>query len=591
MKKRLLWQIFPSYVLIALLALVAFYWNVTVLIDQFFTHQTRQTLEHHARLAIPILSDSVDKADLVQIDLLCKKISQDIATRITVIENTGRVLGESSKGPASMENHANRPEVQQAFAGKVGYSELRPSSTLKQRMMYVAVPIISENQVVAVVRTSLSLAEIEHTQRALRLHFIQYSLLIVFGLALLSLGLAWKWSRPLALLQRGTEEFARGNLVYRLDILGHGEIADVARTLNSMAEQLEQRIQAAGRFQNEQRAILEAMQEGLIAFDTQGRCLSLNPAAAAMLKLDLAKTPGLSVGEVIHGSQLQQFIQNAIKSVLPAEETILMLGPNQTEIYVQARSSALLGNQSEQIGILIVLNDITRLYQLEQIRRDFVANVSHELNTPITSIQGFIETLQDGAVDTPADARRFLGIIARQADRLNSIIEDLLLLCELEQDGQNVHVSFESCAIQDILKETAELCRYKAEQRQIRINLECPSDLTARVNASLLEQAVLNLADNAIKYSHTGGQVNISAVSEKGNLVISVQDFGCGIAAEHQARIFERFFRVDKARSRQLGGTGLGLAIVKHIVQCHRGTVSVQSGIGKGSIFTLTLPQ
>jgi len=590
MKKRLLWQIFPSYVLIALLALAAFYWNISIQIDQFFTRQTSQTLEHRARLAAQILGDAIDQSDLVQIDRLCKQIGQDVKTRITVIENTGRVLGESNTNPASMENHADRSEVQQALGGKVGYSERRPSATLKQRMMYVAVPILRGNQVVALVRTSLPLTEIEQALHSLRHHFIQYSLLIVLGLALVSLGLAWKWSQPLALLQKGAEEFAQGNLDHRLAVNGNSEIADVARTLNLMAEQLNQRIQAAGRFQNEQWAILGAMQEGLIAFDTQGQCLTCNAAAAVMLKLDPVKTMGLSVGEIIRGSQLQQFVQNAINSVLPTEEAILMLGPNQTEIYVQARSSALLGNHSEQIGALIVLNDITRLYQLEQIRRDFVANVSHELKTPITSIQGFIETLQDGAVDTPADARRFLGIIARQAERLNTIIEDLLLLCELEQQGQNVQVSFEPCAIQDILKETAELCRYKAQQRQVQINLDCPPDLTARVNASLLVQAVLNLADNAIKYSSSGGQVNITAISEENNVVIRVQDFGSGIAAEHQARIFERFFRVDKARSRQLGGTGLGLAIVKHIAQCHRGGVSVQSGLGKGSTFTLTLP-
>lgn len=590
MKKRLLWQIFPSYVLIALLALVAFYWNVSILVDQFFTDQTRQTLEHRALLAAQILSDPIDKADLAFIDRLCKKMGQDVGMRITVIENTGRVLGESNADPASMDNHADRPEVQQALAGNVGYSERRPSATLKQRMIYVAVPILCRNQVVAVVRTSVPLTAIEQALHSLRHHFVQYSLLIVLGLALVSLGLAWKWSQPLALLQKGAEQFAQGNLKHRLDAAGGSEIADIARTLNTMAEQLDQRIQAAGRFQHEQQAIFAAMQEGLIAFDTQGRCLTFNTAAVKMLKLDPTKTRGLSVGELIRDNHLQQFIQKSLDSSQPGEEAILMLGANQTEVFLQARSSPLLGNDSELIGALIVLNDITRLYQLEQVRRDFVANVSHELKTPITSIQGFVETLQDGAIDSPADARRFLGIIERQAERLNSIIEDLLLLCELEQDGQVAHISFESCRIKDVLGEAVELCRYKAAQRQVQIHLDCQPDLMAKVNASLLVQAVLNLADNAVKYSSPGGQVSMAAISEEGNLVIRVQDFGCGIAAEHQARIFERFFRVDKARSRQLGGTGLGLAIVKHIAQYHKGSVSVQSIPGKGSTFTLTLP-
>ncbi len=591
MKKRLLWQVFLSHILIALVALAAFYWNASILANQAFTHQIRQSLECRARLASQIFRDAIDNMEIAEIDLLCKKTGQEIGTRITVIENTGRVLGESNTDSAAMENHSDRPEVQQALAGNVGYSERRISATLKQRMMYVAVPVIRDRQAVAVVRTSLPLTEVEETLGSLRRHYLRYSLMIVLGLAVISVLLSWRWSRPLTILQQGAEQFAMGNLEHRLTAEGCGEMAEIARSLNAMAEQLNQRIQAAARSENQQRAILGSMQEGLAAFDVRGRCLSVNASAAAMLKLDPARAIGLSVGEVIRDSRLQQFVQNALNSLPPAEEAILMLGPDQTERYVQVRSSVLLGGHSEQIGALIVFNDITRLYQLEQVRRDFVANVSHELKTPITSIQGFIETLLDGTIHSPEDTKRFLGIVARQAGRLNSIIEDLLQLCELEQDGHNVYISFEICAISEILKEAAELCRYKAKQRQVEINLECPTDLKAKANASLLVQAVLNLADNAVKYSPRGGQVNISAVSAEEKVIIRVQDFGCGIAAEHQARIFERFFRVDKARSRMLGGTGLGLAIVKHIAQCHKGTVAVESTPGKGSLFTLTLPQ
>jgi two-component system phosphate regulon sensor histidine kinase PhoR len=589
MKKRLLWQIFPSYLVITLLALVAFSFNVSFLIDSFFTNQTRQTLEVRAQLAREVMETSISAMNLDQIDAVCKKLGQEAKTRITVIDSSGRVLGESDHDPQTMENHLMRPEVQQALKEQVGFN-IRPSATLEQRMMYVAVPVLRNNQVVAVVRTSIPLVEIQHTLSTLTRSVVQYGIIISLILAAISLWYSWRLSRPLVLLQKGAQEFAQGRLTHKLDVSGKGEIAELAKTLNLMAEELDRRIQSAIRQQSEQQAVFTAMLEGVIAFDTSGKCLTLNTAADKMLGLDASRAVGRTIGELIRNSNLQMFVQNALQSIDPSEQFILMSEPNAQESYIQVRTSALLDSSNKHIGALIVLNDMTRIYRLEQVRRDFVANVSHELKTPVTSIQGFIETLQDGAVSNPEDAKRFLSILARQTDRLNSIIEDLLLLSELEQQGETVQVSTETCNMRRILAESVELCRHKADERNIQIHVECPADLTAKVSASLLEQAVLNLADNAVKYSNPGGQVIVSAVTEENHLLIRVQDFGCGIAPEHQERIFERFFRVDKARSRQLGGTGLGLAIVKHIAQYHKGAISVQSELGKGSVFTLALP-
>ncbi|MEN6309785.1 MAG: ATP-binding protein [Anaerohalosphaeraceae bacterium] len=591
MKRRLLWQIFPSYLVITIFALVAFSINVSFLVDAFLTRQTHEMLEVRARLAgasfEPLLADQ----DLVGIDALCKKLGPENKTRITLIEPSGRVLGESDKDPQTMENHLNRPEIQQAMTGVVGYSERRPSATLKQRMMYVAVPILRDKQVVAVVRTAMPLVEIEQAIGSLTHQVIRYAVIIAAVLAMVSLYFAWRLSRPLALLQQGARRFAQGQLTHKLDVGGKGEIAELAGAMNTMAEELNQRIEASLRQQNQQQAVFTAMLEGIIAFETEGKCLMLNTAAARLLQLDVDKTTGRTVGELIHNSELQTFVQNALRSPNSAEQFILMPDTDlRQDCYLQVRSSALLDSENRHIGALIVLNDMTRIYRLEQVRRDFVANVSHELKTPVTSIHGFVETLQDGAIHNPEDAKRFLGIIARQTDRLNSIIEDLLLLCELEQQGQSVHVPREVCAIRDILNEVVELCRHKAADRNIGIQMTCPADLKASVNASLLEQAVVNLVDNGIKYSNPDSDVSIAATAEDDRLIIRVQDKGCGIATEHQGRIFERFYRVDKARSRQLGGTGLGLAIVKHIVQYHKGSVSVQSTPGKGSTFVLSLP-
>ncbi|MGH2270473.1 ATP-binding protein [Anaerohalosphaeraceae bacterium U12dextr] len=591
MKKRLLWQIFPSYVLIMILALVAFSMNVSFLVDGYLTRQTRQMLEVRARLIGSAMEPLLQAGDLNRIDALCKKLGQENKTRITMIEPSGRVLGESDKDPQAMENHLNRPEIQQAMTGVVGFSERRPSATLKQRMMYVAVPIFQDTQVAAVVRTAMPLVEIEHAIGSLTQQVIRYAIVITAILVLVSLYFSWRLSRPLALLQQGARRFAQGQLTHKLDVVGPGEIAELAQAMNTMAQELNHRIEASTRQRNQQQAVFTAMLEGIIAFETEGKCLMLNTAAARLLQLDADKATGRTVGELIHNSELQLFVQNALRSPHSAEQFILMPDADlRQDCYLQVRSSALLDSENRHIGALIVLNDMTRIYRLEQIRRDFVANVSHELKTPVTSIRGFIETLQDGAIHHPEDAKRFLGIIARQTDRLNSIIEDLLLLCELEQQGQSMHVPREICSIREILNEVVELCRHKAAERNIRIQMTCPAELKASVNASLLEQAVVNLVDNGIKYSNPDSEVTIAATAEHDRLVIRVQDKGCGIAAEHQNRIFERFYRVDKARSRQLGGTGLGLAIVKHIVQYHKGSVSVQSTPGKGSTFTLSLP-
>jgi len=233
---------------------------------------------------------------------------------------------------------------------------------------------------------------------------------------------------------------------------------------------------------------------------------------------------------------------------------------------------------------------IHRLRKLENIRRDFVANVSHELKTPITSIKGFVETLLGGALDSPEDSKRFLGIVAGQADRLNAIIDDLLVLSRLEQDSEKVEIIIEESGLKPVLEMAIQACAPKASEKKIRVDLNCPESVTARINPQLLEQAVINLVDNAVKYSLPSTQVQVDVSSDNGEIAVVVTDEGRGIAKEHFPRLFERFYRVDSDRSREMGGTGLGLAIVKHIAQVHGGSVSVDSSVGKGSTFRIHLP-
>jgi len=327
------------------------------------------------------------------------------------------------------------------------------------------------------------------------------------------------------------------------------------------------------------------MAEGVLAVDSDERIININKTAAAFFKVDPEAVVKRILHEVIRIASLQQLV-GRIFTEQHTIETPLVL-PDKSPRYLQATGSILHDVDGKAIGAVVVLNDITRLRELENIRRDFVANVSHELRTPVTSIQGFVETLQDGAVENHEDARRFLDIIARHADRLNAIIEDLLSLSRIEQAPET---AFFSENIFDTIKNALQVCEASARAKNITLQIENDRQVIFKFNPTLVEQALVNLLDNAIKYSQEDDVVIIKVESNTTELRLSVEDHGIGIPEEHQTRIFERFYRVDKSRSRQLGGTGLGLAIVKHIAIAHGGRVSVISRPGEGSFFTLHFP-
>ena len=281
---------------------------------------------------------------------------------------------------------------------------------------------------------------------------------------------------------------------------------------------------------------------------------------------------------------------------VPARELVFGLFEDITvfqneERVIDVKSSPLLDANQQQKGALIVFNDVTQMRRLENMRRDFVANVSHEIKTPLTAIKGFVETLQQGKVDKADENERFLGIIQKHVDRLNSIVEDLLALSRIEQEDEHKEINFQQVKIKDMFQAAVQLCQSKAEEKKIRIDIDCEQDTTAIFDPTLIEQAVVNLLDNALKYSEPQSTVMLKSHRQNSELVISIQDQGIGIAQKHLPRLFERFYRVDKARSRKMGGTGLGLAIVKHIAQAHGGHVRVESQLGEGSRFSIHLPQ
>jgi two-component system phosphate regulon sensor histidine kinase PhoR len=584
-RKRLVWQLFPFFLLVTLLTLLAVTWYATRSWRQFYLKGTARDLEARARLVEAQLGGKLAR-DSSRLDKLCKDLGKLTSTRLTVILPSGLVLGDSEKDPARMDNHGDRPEFQEAMKGKVGVIS-RYSFTLSESMLYVAIPLKDQGRVVGVVRAALPMTAIDQALRTLYLQMALGSLAIALLVAVLSFFISRRLSLPLEELKRGARRFAQGDLGRKLPIQGSDELASLAEALNHMASQLEDRLQSLRRQGQEQEAILSSMVEGVLALDNEGRLITLNRAAAQMLGLSPEARPHLSLQEAVSNPELQWFVTRTLSTSEPIEGEIAL--KNGDKRILQGRGTSLRDSQAMVMGTLIVFHDVTQLRRLEQARRDFVANVSHELKTPITSIKGFVETLLAGALREPENAENFLGIIAQQTDRLNAIIDDLLSLSRIEQEAERGQIFLTGGKVKGVLEAALHVCENQAREKDIALELNCPDDLRARLNAPLLEQALVNLIDNAIKFSGLGSTVHLEAERAGPEVVIQVKDQGCGIPPEHLPRIFERFYRVDSGRSRKLGGTGLGLAIVKHIAQAHGGRVTVESRLGKGSVFSLHL--
>jgi two-component system, OmpR family, phosphate regulon sensor histidine kinase PhoR len=586
-KIRLFWQIFPSYVIIIMAVLLGVGWHLTGAIEEFYLGQTAADLEARARLVTPQVAAALEAGDLAGLDQLCKGFGTAADARFTVVLPSGTVVGDSVEDPARMENHASRVEVAAGLAGRVAHST-RYSRTLQEDMMYVAVPVAIDARIIGTVRAARALTAIDSALKNLYRQVPIGGLVALVLAALASFWVSRRISRPLEAMRHGALGFSQGRFDRKLTVAGSMEVCALARAMNLMAEQLDDRIRTIMEQRNEQQAVLASMVEGVLALDMEERVLHFNQAAAQFLGVDPDKLQGQPIAEVARKADLQRFIARTLKESDPIEGEIVL--QDDAVRYLQAHGTVLRDAEQQKIGVLIVLHDVTRLRRLENIRRDFVANVSHELKTPITAIKASVETLLDGAAISPADSENFLRIVAKQADRLNAIIDDLLALSRIEQNDDVSGMVLEVQTLEPALRSALQSCEVAAVDKQITLQLVCDAELQARINAPLLEQAVINLVDNAIKYSEGQSSVQVEAEVEDDMVKIRVRDRGRGIAREHLPRLFERFYRVDKARSRRQGGTGLGLAIVKHIVQAHGGTVTVSSEPGAGSVFTILLP-
>jgi two-component system phosphate regulon sensor histidine kinase PhoR len=585
-KKHLFWLLLPSYwILIAVAIVVVALYAFHSMSSLYF-----QALEHDIRTRAVLLAEQLaplaENSDLQQIDALCKNLGASAETRFTVILPDGGVAGDSDEDPASMEYHGDRPEIRNALGGMTGMDR-RYSRTLRREMMYVAVPLrTAGSEILCAVRASLPMTAIRGELNEMTLRILAAALLTGILAMAVCIVVVRRITHPLRSMGRAASRFAEGDFNHRIPAQPARELDQLAESLNTMSEQLNKTLLTISEQRNEQQAVLSSMDEGVLAVDRKERIIHMNRVAGEILGVDYRAVKKELVQQIVRYANLQEFIKAVLGSQRTLARDLVLVGEEEKQLHVNGR--VLHSADGESMGALIVLRDVTQLRRLETVRSDFVANVSHELKTPITSIKGFVETLLSDDWDHEPDIARFLEIISQQAGRMNAIIDDLLTLSRLEQ--KQGHVMTENTRLSGVIENAIYLCQLQASKKNITIDMTCPEDLELPLNAPLIEQALVNLITNAVKYSEPDRRIYIVAEMQDGRAVVYVKDEGFGIEHKHLERLFERFYRVDTARSRKMGGTGLGLSIVKHIIQAHQGTIRVESKWGSGSTFIIYLP-
>ncbi|MDD5302107.1 MAG: ATP-binding protein [Elusimicrobia bacterium] len=508
--------------------------------------------------------------------------------RASVIAPDGTLLGDSSldaKGLASAENHRMRPEVAAAFDGREA-SAVRRSATLGVEHLYAAAPVPGpKGGVRGVIRLSLPLTEVARRVGLAR-KFVLWTTLATFAAALI---LAWMLARaagrPLEEMAAVARRLAAGEYGARVrGPLGGDERALLGETLNALAARVEETVGELSRDKSRLAAVLDQMAEGVVAVDAEGRVLLVNPALSRLLGIDAAQARGRGYLESLRHHGLAELVGEVLRGGGPAARELRLFSPGELVFDAYA---APLQQEGRAAGALVVLHDITRLRRLEQVRRDFVANVSHELRTPLASIKGFAETLIDGAIDDKENRLGFLKTIEEQAVHLSKLVDDLLDLSSIESGHRQPKLA--ATDLRALAADVARRFAPAAAERGVTVASVPPGPATALADAEQVRQVLANLIDNAIKYTESGGRVEIALETKGGEVVASVRDTGMGIPETDLARVFERFYRVDKSRSREAGGTGLGLAIVKHLVEAQGGRVWAESRQPGGSAFFFAL--
>lgn len=588
-KGKLLWEIYPSYLIIICICIIAGSIYSLTSLKGFFYSQVKDSLEEKTLLFVPSVKSLIKNgASGSVIDTVCVNSGARAKVRFTIIDHKGLVVGDTEEDPANLENHKNRPEIRAALSGKMG-SRIRFSDTLDQDMMYVAYPVYINNNIVAAVRTSVSLEHINHELWKINKGILIGGIIAALIAAGISFFFSLKITRPIVDMKKGAKNFAEGKLDSRMYIPEMEELGDLARALNSMAEELNDKLRTESINRNELETVFLSMREGVLALDMEERVIRLNQSALDMFSMEITDIRDKKVYELVRDSELYRFIQEAVKTEKHISSDLKYGSEN--ERILNAQSSPLKDENFKRIGTLFVIQDVTKIRHLENMRKDFVANVSHELKTPMTAIKGFVETIRESENIEQEKLDRFFSIIDKNVDRLINIINDLLDLSWIEKNEESEFIKFREENLLKVAESAVKICEPAAIEKDIRIDMDINEKISVNMNRVLFENALTNLIDNALKYSDREKEIRVFAKDTEDEVILSVKDNGIGIPSFEQQRIFERFYRVDKGRSRKMGGTGLGLSIVKHVVNIHKGRVELESTPGTGSCFTIIIPK
>lgn len=580
-------RIYPSYLLVILFSMIPTIWYANQLIKNLAEKSTITDLRSQAVILGQQLEGKLRQMPISARQPVVKRASEALGARITLIAVSGEVLADSDENPIRMDNHADRPEIREALNNTLGVSR-RFSKTLGKRMIYVAYPISDKGRLSGVVRASRPVAELTDVVRAVGRKIALAALICSLLAALVSYYVAYRINRPMAEMKKGAEKFASGDLSYRLEVPRTDEMAVLAEALNTMADRLKDIIGAEKQRSNELQTVFSNMVEGVIVFDRDGRVTKMNEAAGALFDVDVSSAEGRLILELIRHTELASLVSTTLKTGQPIQSDLRFV--DEKDRFFQVNAAPIAVFDGKPAGGLLVLEEVTRLKEVEKIRRDFVTNASHELRTPAAAIKGFVETLLDGALKDRGQAEKFLEAVLRNTDRLTAIVEDLVTFSSVELNAEEKKIRSARTSPANLMEECADNIRKTFPHEDVRIQVDCPAEIQVNVDKRLISQAIERLLENAVHASNPGGEILLKCFSTENAAMIQVIDHGTGIEREHLDRIFERFYRKDKSRSRATGGAGLGLAIVKHAVKAHGGRIDVESAPGKGSIFTISLP-
>lgn len=569
------------FIVIQLLIIGLSFYYFSINHREFYLEQEKISLEHYSQLMLNNIEESEIKNFSPNLEEKAADWSDDSETRITIIAADGRVLADSHYEISEMDNHRNRPEVVQAVRSNDFGNEIRYSETIGEKMLYYAVPINSDGEIIGILRTASPLSFI----RGVLVEDIKSYLFFFVILAFITIILGWRLTysivKPLETVTETAEKISEGDLTQRIPVRKYNsEIEKLARMFNYMADELEDKVTEISQEKNRIEAILESMVDGVIAVDKDGEITLINPAASRIFNIEAEKIEGKDLLTTLFSHRIEMYLQRAFDTKKSIKREIKYKNPEQK--IIQATFIPLLDEEDKITGGVIVLTDITELRKLETVRNDFVANVSHELRTPLTSIVGYLDTLLESDVEDPEIRNKFLKIIKEEADRLSILIKDLLNLSEIESHTFDLKPG----SFKNVLNKVIKLMEKNAEKKEIELQFEIADDLSpVYMVREQIKQVLINLFDNAIKYTPRAGKIKITVRQIDDKVYFSIKDNGMGIPQADQERIFERFYRVDKARSRAFGGTGIGLSIVRNIIKQHGSEIQVKSREGEGSEF------